>query len=303
MNLTIPIRAENSNSSLRRIPDGKSLDQKRFIFSTVIISVVVSALVIGGVSSSLSPVFAKGASGSRSVDQLTSQQGQPSGQVSTTGVNTPLSTQPSAVQQQDSTAPVSTVPAPTTPAPSATVPEVIATAPVVPPVSTPLPTTDVVPDPVATPLPQVTPVATPQPVTPTPMTPAVTPPEALPVENVSVLSSSVPVATSPKVVRPAATVTAAATPSTSVAATQAADTAALIATMAAAQAKTGSQPVVYTSGRLSDEVRNRLIILAAVAAITGGLLYTMSFIGTTPTNPRRNIPIRYIFPVKEARNF
>ncbi|MBC7459282.1 hypothetical protein H7200_01040 [Candidatus Saccharibacteria bacterium] len=60
------------------------------------------------------------------------------------------------------------------------------------------------------------------------------------------------------------------------------DTAPEIVTMTAAQAANDSQPVTYTNERMSFVTRDRLIILAAVAATTGALLYTMSLIGTSP---------------------
>ncbi|MDB5179746.1 MAG: hypothetical protein JWN12_378 [Candidatus Saccharibacteria bacterium] len=78
------------------------------------------------------------------------------------------------------------------------------------------------------------------------------------------------------------------------------DTEPAIANMTAAQAGKNTQAVSYTSGRLSDETRNRILILAGVATVTGALLYTISFIGATEPTSRREIPIRYIVPVREV---
>jgi len=80
------------------------------------------------------------------------------------------------------------------------------------------------------------------------------------------------------------------------------DTAPQVASTAAAQAATDStktQEVTYTSQRLSDESRNRILILAVVAATTAALLYTMSLFGATEPK-RAAIPVRYIVPVREA---
>lgn len=79
------------------------------------------------------------------------------------------------------------------------------------------------------------------------------------------------------------------------------DTAPASEQMTIAQAEeVTTQPVVYTSQKISNEVRDRLIILAAVASFTGALLYTMSYFATASSAPRRSIPVRYVAPVREA---
>lgn len=77
------------------------------------------------------------------------------------------------------------------------------------------------------------------------------------------------------------------------------DTAADVTAMTTAQATTSGQTVAYTSQRISDETRDRLIALAGVALVTGGLLYTMSYFGAFSAS-RRPIPVRYIVPVREV---
>ncbi|RWZ78311.1 MAG: hypothetical protein EOT05_00915 [Candidatus Microsaccharimonas sossegonensis] len=57
------------------------------------------------------------------------------------------------------------------------------------------------------------------------------------------------------------------------------DTAPASANITAAQAEKAPTPVRYTSAKLSDEARNRLLVFAGVTVLTGSLLYTMSFIG------------------------
>jgi len=288
MNLTIPIRAENSNSSLRRYSGSTSADQKRFILSTVVIGVVVGTLVIGGIGSSIMPASAKSDLGYIQVDQQNSQKA-PVDAATTMNSSGASSPTPSPATQPSDTA----VDTPATPAKS----------PVVPTTATPAATT---PDPITRVQP-MTPVAAPMTtpaVSPLTVTPSIVaaPVEVAPVVQPQPVSSPIssttptPVTGSLKVVQPT---TADIVPSPSVSI----DMAASIAGMATVQATTASQPVAYTSSRLSDEARNRIIIMSVVAAVIGGLLYTMSFIGTTPTNPRRDIPIRYIFPVKEAHNY
>jgi len=297
MNLTIPIRAENSNSSLRRYSGGKSADQKRFILSTVVISIVVSMLVISSAGSSVSFALAKSDAASTPADQQNSQKA-----IDTTQPSKISNTQGGAdatTMAGSSTSPV--VVSTTTPLANSTTPVPLTPAktPLEPVTTTPTPTAS---DPLVTIVQPVTPVLAPVVTPPTVSSPPVatpvevapvTPPQ--PIETSTTSKTSTSVTSSSKVIQPATADIA--QPSVSV------DMASSIAAMAAVQAKTVSQPVTYPSARLSDEVRNRLIIMAAVAAITGGLLYTMSFIGTTPTNPRRDIPIRYIFPVKEAHNY
>lgn len=78
------------------------------------------------------------------------------------------------------------------------------------------------------------------------------------------------------------------------------DTAPAIENMTAAQATKSTQPVSYNSNRISDDTRNRILMLAGVATVTGALLYTISFIGATVPASRREIPIRYIVPVREV---
>ncbi|MDB5162065.1 MAG: hypothetical protein JWM52_573 [Candidatus Saccharibacteria bacterium] len=78
------------------------------------------------------------------------------------------------------------------------------------------------------------------------------------------------------------------------------DTAPAITSMTAAQATTPSQSVSYESKQISDESRNRLIILGGLGIVTAGLLYAMSYYITSPTLGRRQIPVRYIVPVQEG---
>jgi len=81
------------------------------------------------------------------------------------------------------------------------------------------------------------------------------------------------------------------------------DTAPAIAQMTQAQAVTTGQTVTYTSQKISEEIRNRLIALATVALVTGSALYVMSLFTATAPATRRTIPIRYIVPVREVTTY
>jgi len=253
MNLTIPIRAENSNSSLTRDMGGYSLvrhsstnvwkntksDQKRFILSIVTVGLLVSTLAVGSIGSVMQSASAR-------ENTWYGQSARNSDNVNRNGQNYYSNT------DRNDTQPTGNSNGTTTRPP-------VAQAPVAPATPTPAPTKTVT---------QVTPAAS----TPT-AEPAATP---APASTPNVAPQSAAVQTPVPV-----------------------DTAPAIANMTTAQADTSSQPVTYTSERMSDETRNRLMILAGVAAVTGGLLYTMSFIGTAPATQKRGIPIRYIVPVRE----
>ena len=81
------------------------------------------------------------------------------------------------------------------------------------------------------------------------------------------------------------------------------DTASQVLNTATDQAKSNSnsQPVSYTSGRISDQLRDRIIILAAVSSVTAAALYLMSLFGATSPN-KRKVLVRYIDPVQETSN-
>jgi len=82
------------------------------------------------------------------------------------------------------------------------------------------------------------------------------------------------------------------------------DTAPQVAALTAAQAQdsaASAKTVTYTSNKISNETRDRILIMAAVAGITATLLYIMSLIGTGASASRRQqVPVRYIVPIKEG---
>jgi len=245
MNLTIPIRAANSNSSLTRDMGGYSSvrhsstnvwkntksDQKRLVLSIVTVGLLVSTLAVGSIGGIMQSASAKennwygqgsqnnGRNSQNYYSNTDRNNNQPTTTPSRPSTQNPVTTTP------DTTTPTQVAPT-TTPAPAATV---------------------------ATPSQAATPQVVVQP---------------------AIVETPTPVDTAPE-----------------------------IATMATAQADTTSEAVTYTSERMSEETRNRLMILAGVAAVTGGLLYTMSFIGTAPATQKRGIPIRYIVPVREAASY
>lgn len=59
------------------------------------------------------------------------------------------------------------------------------------------------------------------------------------------------------------------------------DTSGDIATMSAAQANVPTIPVTYTTGRISDATRNRLLLLAASALASGVIIYVISLFGAS----------------------
>jgi len=258
MNLTIPIRATNSKSSLTRDMGGYSSvgrssanvwkntksDQKRFILSIVTVGLLVSTLVVGSVGGVMQSASAK--------------ENTWYGQGSQNNDNNSRNGQTYSNANRNDTQPTNTAGGSTTSRPTT---------------QTPVTTT---------PTNTVTPAA------PAPATPAVTQPAPTPAPVATPARTATPqIAAQPSVVETSAPV----------------DTAPAIANMAEAQATTSSESVTYTSERMSDATRNRLMILAGVAAVTGGLLYTMSFIGATSASQKRGIPIRYIVPVREAASY
>ena len=257
MNLTIPIRAENSSSSLSRGIGGNSsiVHPSRLILSIVTTGVVVSALAVGSIGGIMQ-------SASAHLDPMYRQDERNYGGESNDG-------------PQEKTSPaISEDPVARSPGESSEVPATTDKA-----------VTEVTP--VQTPTPAQTPTQAPATTpTPAPATATTTPSAPAPATATTVVVNP------PVQVAPVTTVQPAAT-----------DTAPAIAAMAQAQALTNSQPVTYTSARLPDAARDRLVLIAAIAAITGGLLYTMSFIGGTPLGPKQGIPIRYIVPVREVSSY
>ena len=257
MNLTIPIRATNSNSSLTRDMGGYSSvrhsstnvwkntksDQKRFVLSIVTVGLLVSTLAVGSIGGVMQSASARENTwyGQGSQNNSRNNNNYSNTNRNDTHSNNPNTSGPTTGRPSTQT-PVTTTPPTTTP-------------------------TKVAP-PAATPQPAATPVAAPTAAAPTQVvTPQV-------VSQPAIAETPAPV-----------------------------DTAPAIANMATAQTHTSSEAVTYTSERMSEETRNRLMILAGVAAVTGGLLYTMSFIGTAPATQKRGIPIRYIVPVREAASY
>ena len=55
-------------------------------------------------------------------------------------------------------------------------------------------------------------------------------------------------------------------------------------------------PVTYTSQQISDELRDRLIMLAGVLAVSGLALYGITFVGAKSV--ARPIPVRRVIPVE-----
>lgn len=77
------------------------------------------------------------------------------------------------------------------------------------------------------------------------------------------------------------------------------DTAPQAQLTASSQAATASaSKVIYTTEKISAELRDRLLIMAAVVGLSGALLYTFSFI--TPLPPRPVLSTRRIIPVMEG---
>jgi len=257
MNLTIPIRAENSSSSLSRGIGGNSsiVHPSRLILSIVTTGIVVSALAVGSVGGIMQ-------SASAQLGPMYRQNERNYGGESNDG-------------PQEKTSPaISEDPVARSPGASSEVPATTdKTVTEVTPVQTPTPAQTPTQAPATTP-------------TPAPATATTTPSAPAPATATTVVVNP------PVQVAPVTTVQPAAT-----------DTAPAIAAMAQAQALTNSQPVTYTSARLPDAARDRLVLIAAIAAITGGLLYTMSFIGGTPLGPKQGIPIRYIVPVREVSSY
>jgi len=268
MNLTIPIRAENSSSSLSRGIGGNSsiVHPSRLILSIVTTGIVVSALAVGSVGGIMQ-------SASAQLGPMYRQNERNYGGESNDG-------------PQEKTSPaISEDPVARSPGASPEVPATTdKTVTEVTPVQTPTPAQTPTQAPATTVTPKMsTPATTP---TPAPATATTTPSAPAPATATTVVVNP------PVQVAPVTTVQPAAT-----------DTAPAIAAMAQAQALTNSQPVTYTSARLPDAARDRLVLIAAIAAITGGLLYTMSFIGGTPLGPKQGIPIRYIVPVREVSSY
>lgn len=135
----------------------------------------------------------------------------------------------------------------------------------------------------------VTPTQTTQTTTPAPAA-TTAPAAAAPVTT----TTTAPVA---KAVAPAATVA----PASPTVVDTAPASAALTTAQAADKSAATAQTVNYTSNRISDETRNRILMFAGVAAVTATLLYTISLIGAgVPAATRRAIPVRYIVPIKEG---
>lgn len=78
------------------------------------------------------------------------------------------------------------------------------------------------------------------------------------------------------------------------------DSAPVIATMTATQATSESAPVTYTSRQISPDTRDRLLVLASIAAAVGVVIYILSLFNTGGLRPRSVAPIRYRIPVREV---
>lgn len=70
-------------------------------------------------------------------------------------------------------------------------------------------------------------------------------------------------------------------PTTEAVPTATPDTSGDIAMMSAAQANVPTLPVTYTTGRISDATRNRLLLLAASALVSGVIIYVISLFGAS----------------------
>ena len=242
MNLTIPIRAQNSTTSWTRGTRGNfsgkytrkynGADNKRYIFSLITVALLVSTLVVGSVGGIVQMASARDNYSRRGQGQYYQSQNTNSSR-NDNNTAKPATTTPAVTASPSKTTtntaptttakPAVTAPAATTPAPAA-VPEKAAVAPQI-------------------------------------------------VSQPAVVEAPKPVDTAPQV-----------------------------ASTAAAQATTDStkaQEVTYTSQRLSDASRDRILIMAVVAATTAALLYTMSLFGAAEPK-RAAIPVRYIVPVREA---
>jgi hypothetical protein len=238
MNLTIPIRAQNSKRSWSRAMgmrgnyswENNKANRTRYIFSITTALLLVSMLLVGSIGGILQGASAK-SNFDRSGYSTTQNRGGNSGSNQSTTKSTPSNTP---------------TPAKTTTSPAAQTQA--RQTPVAPKATTP--------------------------------TPATTTPAPAPVAQT---------ASSQVVTQPAVTPTP--TP---------VDTAPAINAMTAAQTDKSTQPVTYISNILPDDTRNRIFILAGVAALTGALLYTISFIGVAAPAMKREIPIRYIVPVREG---
>lgn len=77
------------------------------------------------------------------------------------------------------------------------------------------------------------------------------------------------------------------------------DTAPAIEQMVAAQAEKSADPVSYTTNRISDDTRDRLLISAGVATLASAVMYALTLIGGAASTPmggamRRKIPIQEV---------
>jgi len=246
VNLTIPIRAQNSTTSWTRGTRGNfsgkytrkynGADNKRYIFSLITVALLVSTLVVGSVGGIVQMASARDNYSRRGQGQYyQSQNTNSSRNDNNTNTAKPATTTPAVTASPSKT---TTNTAPTTTAkPAVTAPAVAATTPA--------------------------PAAVAEKAAVTPQI----------VSQPAVVEAPKPVDTAPQV-----------------------------ASTAAAQATTDStkaQEVTYTSQRLSDASRDRILIMAVVAATTAALLYTMSLFGAAEPK-RAAIPVRYIVPVREA---
>ena len=274
MNLTIPIRAQSSTSSwsrqLRRhystkpytgyAPKNIKADRKRYVFSMITAMFLTGALVVGSMGGILNVASARSNNGFNNLNRNSNSSSNSNSSTNSNKSNSSTSnTSKSNTSTSSSTPSKTTNSNPATPAKTTT---------------TTTPAKTVVPPPSPAQTAPATPVAT-----------------TTPAPTQTVTQAPAATATPQIVAQPAA----AQEP-------KPVDTAPQIASMTAAQAADvakATDTVSYTSARISNETRDRILMLAGVAAITGGLLYTISLIGSTPT-PRREIPIRYIVPVREG---
>jgi len=230
MNLTIPIRAQNSKRSWTRGVQGK---HTRYIFSITTALLLVSTLIMGSVSGLVQGVSAKdNFNRSNYYNMNTSGRGGNSGSSNQSTTKNTQNTSPSTTKSP--------------PPAKSTTPARQTTTTTPPKAATPAPATTTPPAP-APAAQKSAPQPAPEPTTPAPV-----------------------------------------------------DTTPAINAMTAAQSAKPVQPVTYTSQKISNETRNRIFILAGIAAVTGGLLYTISFIGATAPAMKREIPIRYIVPIREG---
>jgi hypothetical protein len=284
MNIIIPIKADNSTSSRSRLMRGYAsvktsrANRKRYISSMITGTFLVSALLIGSVGGNLHNAAA-----------------------SDTFPASPLMFNPNQSNTPERIQPVAANVLPVVTAPAVPVTPMTITAPAVP-VTTSVPATSTLPVVPPTTVPPSLPPASALPPASTPSTaptfaPAIMSPTQSPqsMTNHSTNSATNPtIAATPTNTRSQPLIVQDAVAPQLIErqiAAQPFDTASEIANLTSAEARNNPQSVIYSSGRLSSQTRDRLLILAAIALIVSVLLYRMSMISSAAAARRQLVPV------------